>query len=482
VIATGVARANTVTLDNNLGNTTGRLKIPVDEFGSYGTQMNPQTEDKFKPAGHNLFSPTWFAGVYVFFTTQDGHHSAVVLNADSTIDQFADGGDGIDGTHLGLARVVTSAITLAGNQAQSAFALDSSPADNIHLAFTLTQTLNYDPGTNTSELVQSYTIVNNGQTLTTFKVDAFWDPQLIWADPATDDIAGVGVGLCYVYTRDHDGADQAVALADGGSTTPFTSYYAGKDSVTPPNGAPAFDSLMPQLFLNQGVPATWKNYLANHDYSMAGESGEQPVGDSTMDLEWELPQFATGASETIVIRRIYGTSTVQCPAGPSCGINGVDPGEDCDSGGVDTVDCNGETCRFSACGDGHLNTAAGEECESQGVDSETCIGATCKTSACGDLHVNSAAGETCDEGGVDTATCNANCTVVSCGDGYVNTVAGEQCEDGELCDLLSCTYDFELGGGCVGCNTKQPEGAWILGLVACSFVLRRRRYNSRRSS
>ncbi len=37
-------------------------------------------------------------------------------------------------------------------------------------------------------------------------------------------------------------------------------------------------------------------------------------------------------------------------------------GEDCDSGGLDTADCDSD-CTVSECGDGHVNAAAGEQCE-----------------------------------------------------------------------------------------------------------------------
>jgi MYXO-CTERM domain-containing protein len=69
-----------------------------------------------------------------------------------------------------------------------------------------------------------------------------------------------------------------------------------------------------------------------------------------------------------------------------------------------------------------------------------------------------------------------------CGDGTVNRTAGEQCEDGELCDPATCQLDFSLGGGCAGCNSRNPDAGWILGLGLLAVARRRRRYNSRRSS
>jgi cysteine-rich repeat protein len=45
-----------------------------------------------------------------------------------------------------------------------------------------------------------------------------------------------------------------------------------------------------------------------------------------------------------------------------CGNGTVEPGEQCDSGGVDTAFCDAD-CTIPACGDGHVNLFAGEECD-----------------------------------------------------------------------------------------------------------------------
>ncbi len=121
-----------------------------------------------------------------------------------------------------------------------------------------------------------------------------------------------------------------------------------------------------------------------------------------------------------------------------CGDSVVDDGEDCDGGGVDTVDCNAD-CTAVSCGDGYTNTEAGEACDDGGVDTAGC-NADCTAVSCGDGYTNTAAGEACDDGGVDTAGCNADCTAVSCGDGYTNTAAGEDCDDGGV-DTAGCNAD-----------------------------------------
>jgi len=79
------------------------------------------------------------------------------------------------------------------------------------------------------------------------------------------------------------------------------------------------------------------------------------------------------------------------------------------------------------CGDGIVQP--GEQCDTGGVDTATCNGGTCTRPVCGDSYTNVAAGEQCDTGG-NSATCNANCTFATCGDGFVNPAAGEQCDTG----------------------------------------------------
>ena len=50
------------------------------------------------------------------------------------------------------------------------------------------------------------------------------------------------------------------------------------------------------------------------------------------------------------------------PTTTTCGNGMVNPGEQCDSGGVNTPTCDSD-CTSSSCGDGHWNPAANEECD-----------------------------------------------------------------------------------------------------------------------
>jgi cysteine-rich repeat protein len=73
-----------------------------------------------------------------------------------------------------------------------------------------------------------------------------------------------------------------------------------------------------------------------------------------------------------------GACTSRCQ-NATCGDGLVYAGvESCDTGGTDTVECNGGNCTFSMCGDGYVNMAAGEQCDhmmnngADGVCDATC--------------------------------------------------------------------------------------------------------------
>src|SRR5207344_2682647 len=109
--------------------------------------------------------------------------------------------------------------------------------------------------------------------------------------------------------------------------------------------------------------------------------------------------------------------------------------EACDSGGVNTANCDAN-CTAVSCGDGTFNASAGEQCDDgNAIDNDGC-NTQCQTPSCGNSIVDQ--GEACDSGGVNTATCDANCTAVSCGDGTFNPAAGEACDDGNAVDNDGC--------------------------------------------
>lgn len=159
------------------------------------------------------------------------------------------------------------------------------------------------------------------------------------------------------------------------------------------------------------------------------------------------------------------------------GIVDMNLGEQCDPGPMDSAGCNSNQannpdhlslgsqkagCKFSRCGDGYANTAINpvtmepaEQCDSGGMNTMDCNGPLCTHPFCGDNFRNMAAGEDCDNGGEDTAGCNGNnngmqgtgsCKSPRCGDGYANsksTPAGstqfEKCDAGG--DSPDCNGD-----------------------------------------
>ncbi len=131
--------------------------------------------------------------------------------------------------------------------------------------------------------------------------------------------------------------------------------------------------------------------------------------------------------------------------------------EQCDSGGVDSTQCDYD-CTQVECGDGHINQAAGESCDDGNHDnSDACPdgqGGTCEPAFCGDGFVWNRDGgaEQCDSGGVDSTQCDYDCTQVECGDGHINQAAGESCDDGDPFDGDGCDRDClpEKGWICTG--------------------------------
>jgi hypothetical protein len=508
---TSLASAGSVTLTNGVTG-VGATTVSPDDFGCYGFLIGQQFDDEFIPAGvANPFTPTYLTGPELYITTPTNVTSSVLLGGTKFWYDFVENPpptpDGIDGP---LTRTVTTGITASGNQATSAFQIADSAAMGILLDIGLVQTLTSDAAAVTSQLDQVYTITNNGTIALSLVFHLAWDPDLFFngANKATDDNVGIGAGVCGVYAHDGD-PRWSVALGNGPmSTVPLTYYFAGKQGFVPGAG-PAFAPISAgiteqHIWINKGMPAAWRNYVVGAGVGAVGESDPALAGDATLGTEYRFT-IAAGATETIHIRRYYGTTTIPCFTSAKCGNGVLDPGELCDT--TDTTECNGNTCSASACGDGYINAAAGETCESAGADTTTCNGALCTTPACGDGYTNQVAGEACDDAGDslacntdcteavcgdgyanamageacddagDSSACNADCTPAMCGDGYLNAVA-EQCEGGELCDPATCTVTYTLGGGCAGCGAGGDAGAPLL-LVGALVIARRRRRRAR---
>ena len=513
-LTTTLASAGSVTLTNGVTG-VGASSVSPDDYGSYGFLIGQQFDDEFIPAGvANTFTPTYLTGPELYITTPSNVTSSVLLSGTKFWYDFVENPppqpDGIDGP---LARTVTTGIVASGNTATSAFRVADTGAMGILLDVGLVQTLASDATAVTSQFDQVYTITNNGTATLSLVFHLAWDPDLFFngANKSSDDHVGASAGVCGAYAHDGD-ARWAVALGNGPmSTVPMTYFFAGKEGFVPGAG-PAFAPISAliadqHIWINKGMPAEWRNYVVGPGIGAVGESDPALAGDATLGTEYRFT-IAAGATETIHIRRYYGTTVIPCFVSAKCGNGVIDPGELCDT--TDTIDCNGNTCTASACGDGYMNTTAGETCESGGMDTTTCNGALCTAPTCGDAYTNQAVGEACDDG-ADTALCNADCTAAACGDGYANLVAGEacddagdsstcnadcspamcgdgyvnamaseQCESGQLCDMASCTVTYTLGGGCAGCGAGGDAGGPLLFAVA--FVIGRRRRHPARAA
>ena len=455
VLCAGTASANVVNLSNGIVG-QGHLDVDVDDYGSYGREVSPNTDDNFWPLGViKEENQTFMASSFLFMSAPIS--GAVALSTHKLIiDKVELMGDGIKGPAT-LTRTITSATALAGGVAHSEFRIADTAA-NVRIDVKLDQRIVL-VNTTSSRLEQDYEIKNTGTAALTLVFHTFWDMDVYFTGGLfEDDVIGAGPGLCYVYQHDPQHPLQ------GGSTTPMSSYYAGKEGFMP-NGGPAYvtsDAPMHPEWDALGMPAQWRNNVAFKGTNVEGSA--ENLADAMIGMEWRFT-LAPNETHTIKVRRVYGTNALPCNVSKTCGNGSVEAGETCDVP-ADTAACNKDTCTAPSCGDGYLNTAAGEDCESALIDSAECVGMTCKTSVCGDSYTNAAAGEACDDG-EDTATCNLeNCQPPMCGDGIVNVVANEDCEAGELCDLATCTYSFSLGGGCGGC-AGGGDASWavLIGLV-----------------
>lgn len=476
------ASANVVGLNNGIVASQGHLDVEVDDYGSFGREVSPNTDDNFWPLGViKEENQTFMASSFLFISSPIV--GAVALSTHRLIiDKVEAMGDGIKGPTT-LTRTVTQPVALTAGVAHSEFRI-ADPAANLQLDVALDQQI-VKVNTTSSHLDQDYAITNTGTAAATLVFHTFWDMDLYFTDALfDDDVVGAGPGLCYVYQHDPNHPLQGGSLADGGSTVTERYYYAGKFGFQP-GGGPAYsssDSTVHPEWDQYGMPPEWRNNVAFLGTNMVGSAAD--TADAMLGMEWRFT-LAPGETHTIRVRRHYGTNAVPCNVSATCGNGTIEVNETCDpgAGGADTATCNQGTCTAPACGDGYVNAAAGEECESANIDSIDCNGTTCKTSACGDGYANAAAGEACDDG-EDTAACNLeNCQPPACGDGIVNVAANEDCEAGELCDLATCSYSFSVGGGCAGC-AGGGDASWlaIIGVLLLRPGRRRTRALPRGSS
>ncbi len=457
----------------------GELTIPIDDFGVYGV-IPIMGGDRFQAVASTPQLVTSLAALVLVVKTPDNKQTAVALSDAMSWHMLLETGqaDGIVGTHTNVVRQIENDLTVTNGIGTSSFSV--AAVNQFSLSFGLTQRIVVGTPSGHSTLEQKYDITNNGTTSVDLVIHAIWEADMYFDNPSPDDdIAGAVPGLCAVYLRDPGGNHRSTTLQSGPfSTLPVSYYFAGNANDRPQNMDPpietAVDSQDQWIFDNAtgGMPTNWRNYVSGVGVSTAGENPSFTDGDGTMGLEFRFT-LAPGASETIHIRRQYGSTTVTCPSVPSTCDGQFDPNvEPCD--GADTTTCNGATCMNNVCGDGHVNTLAGETCE-EIADNANCDALSCKPPVCGDGYTNAMA-EECDPGAEgETPDCNANCTLRRCGDGYINVMADEECELDALCDPTTCQVTYTLGGGCAGCSSQSPSGLWLAGLALALTARRRRR-------
>lgn len=146
-----------------------------------------------------------------------------------------------------------------------------------------------------------------------------------------------------------------------------------------------------------------------------------------------------------------------CLVEPECGNGQVDPGEECDDGGVcsdnglmacvSDADCGGTcepvggdgcsaSCLFEGCGNGTVE--GGEACDPAAPSAPAECRLDCTLAMCGDRIVDP--GEECDDGanGDNSDGCTDTCLLTTvCGDGIRE--ASEQCDDGNTATGDGCS-------------------------------------------
>lgn len=109
---------------------------------------------------------------------------------------------------------------------------------------------------------------------------------------------------------------------------------------------------------------------------------------------------------------VCGDGHPNMAAGETCDDGDNERDDDCPSG-------PSGSCQPARCGDGFRNTqgTVTEQCDTGGVDTAECDAGDCTLSACGDGYLNSAADEVCDPGNTDhpSVGCTATQTCVSTG-------------------------------------------------------------------
>ncbi len=195
--------------------------------------------------------------------------------------------------------------------------------------------------------------------------------------------------------------------------------YAGGHLVA--NGVPSQSTLTPSGLFRLSTTCGNGAVDTGEDCDTTTETAACDVDCSAVSCGDGM-RNATAGEQCDTIFDTPGCNATTCKL-PTCGDGylNVQAGEDCDDGNiVDSGNGCSTTCKLNnICGNGVVQNAIGqfgpvEECDTSGVDGvqggQQCNGATCKFNFCGDGHVNIGAGEQCDDGNqVDGDGCTSTC-------------------------------------------------------------------------
>ena len=305
-----IAIGQTVNIDNGVVG-DGHLDVNVDAYGAYGN-FNAAYVDNFQPAGSTSSQPTFSAGFRLFSGTDK------VLLTDMA--EWLGVLPALDPATWN--RNITAAVANStSSSATSSFEVTNG-AGAAQLSFDVTQSVSAASG-GVAILAQTYTITNVSGGALDFNMNRVLDADLVWDGDFLSDHVSLSDSTCFVGQHEPGSTTQAMALGSGADDTPHTYYWGAKNTHEPTGGMPAmgFGTDVIQWGEN-GLPATWQNYIAFVGYDTPGDSGTD-ANDGHIGLDWEL-SLADGESATITVRTLYGALS----------LDGVVCSEDCVKGDV----------------------------------------------------------------------------------------------------------------------------------------------------
>lgn len=280
------------------------LLISVDEYGSWTSQFGGYGADMFHPTGLATMSSTFTSGFMLFVPDRTQRE----LLSDSPSWQGVV--SGASDTSLARSILVPNAssdTTTNGvdDTLTSSFHVTGTDTD---LRFDLTQSVE-DAPPGGSLLRQVYTITNQSALPITFTLLRLFDADMMWSGGFSDDEVGTETnalpGSRSVFMQDMGLPSTRVTLhSDEGRD-----YVGTKQGITPPGG-PVFDfGTDTDQWINFGIPLNWRNVVANVGAGVDGNSGPNPGGDASINLDVEITLQPT-ATTTIELQTGFGPDTV----------------------------------------------------------------------------------------------------------------------------------------------------------------------------